>query len=217
MTFDVALGTAVALLTVLVVGLLRAQSESVRRIDVLERRLQRLARKQPTASGVEPMQTSSMEQKIVREMTAQQTSGQPVLAEDAVDVEGVSPSGTPVTIPLESTPRPTLLVFLSTSCGICTGIWQQLRRGALTQVAPEVTPVVVTKDEAQEDHGRIRDLATDEEALGVVLSGAAWDDYEVPGSPYVMLVSGRPGSVIAEGSVAGWADVVSLVERAGGA
>ncbi len=215
MTFDVALSTAVVLLTVLVAGLLRVQTHSIRRIDVLERRLQRLTRKQPTASGAAPVDTSSRKQTNVQETTAQHTSGPPALAEGAVDVEGVSPFGLPVTIPLESSPRPTLLAFLSTSCGICTGIWQQLRDGGLNQVAPEVMPVVVTKDVDQEDHARISGMVTEDSALPVVLAGEAWDDYEVPGSPYLLLVSGQPGSVIAEGSVAGWADVVSLVSRAG--
>ena len=67
---------------------------------------------------------------------------------------------------------------------------------------------MVTKDAGLEDVDRIRQLASAE--LPVVLSSEAWDDYEVPGSPYVMVVSAAPGSVATEGSVATWDDLVRL-------
>ncbi|MDQ4007242.1 MAG: hypothetical protein M3211_03985 [Actinomycetota bacterium] len=232
MSFDVALGAAVALLTVLVVALLRSQAESTRRIDVLERRLARERRRQERPTTPPSVPRTQGESAIMQASTHQHTAptrstdeyagapastagyaGAPVPEGDAVDIRGVTPTGEATTVALESSPVPTLLAFLSTSCGICTGLWQRLRDEGLGDVAPGVVPVVVTKDGAQEDHDRVRGLA-DGGALSVVLSGEAWDDYEVPGSPYLLLVAGDPGSVVAEGAVSQWEDLVSMVARA---
>lgn len=226
MSFDVALGAAVALLTVLVVALLRTQAESARRIDVLERRLARERRRQEERPGTTPSVPQTQGESAIMQASTHQHAGATRSTDgyagatattapegDAVDIRGVTPTGEVTTVALESSPAPTLLAFLSTSCGICTGLWQRLRDEGLGDVAPGVVPVVVTKDGAQEDHDRVRGLA-DGGALRVVLSGEAWDDYEVPGSPYLLLVAGDPGSVVAEGAVSQWEDLVSMVARA---
>lgn len=216
MSFDVALGAAVALLTVLVVALLRAQAESARRIDVLERRLARERRRQEERPGTAPSVPRTQGESAIMQASTHQHAGATATTApegDAVDIRGVTPTGEATTVALESSLAPTLLAFLSTSCGICTGLWQRLRDEGLGDVAPGVVPVVVTKDGAQEDHDRVRGLA-DGGALRVVLSGEAWDDYEVPGSPYLLLVAGDPGSVVAEGAVSQWEDLVSMVARA---
>lgn len=216
MSFDVALGAAVALLTVLVVALLRTQAESARRIDVLERRLARERRRQEERPGTTPSVPKTQGESAIMQASTHQHAGAAATTApegDAVDIRGVTPTGEATTVVLESSPAPTLLAFLSTSCGICTGLWQRLRDEGLGDVAPGVVPVVVTKDGAQEDHDRVRGLA-DGGALRVVLSGEAWDDYEVPGSPYLLLVAGDPGSVVAEGAVSQWEDLVSMVARA---
>lgn len=210
---EVGLVVAVALLTVVVASLARALAVTTKRLDLLERRLGRKERSEgrerreqgdPRDGTERPARAAAPTGTAPATPTAEAAPPEG----DAVDIRGVDPEGEPTVVPLEANDGPTLVAFLSTSCGICVGIWERLRDGALAEEVPGVLPVVVTKDEAVEDPARIRGLATSE--LPVVLSSEAWDDYEVPGSPYVMVVSESPGSVVTEGAPARWEDVVRM-------
>lgn len=202
---EVGLVVAVALLALVAGAQGRALAAASRRLELLERRVGRRERQadrrtpQAAPAGAPLTATTS-------------PSPAPEPEGDAVDVRGTDVEGEPTVVPLEATDRPTLLAFLSTSCGICVGLWERLRAGELQSEAPAVVPVVVTKDAPLEDVERIGQLA--DPALPVVLSSEAWDDYEVPGSPYVMVVSAAPGSVVTEGSVATWEDLVRLARSA---
>ena len=208
---EVGLVVAVALLAVVVVAQGRALTAAGRRLELLERRVGRGERRgADRAQAPEPAAVPVPEGPVHREPAPAAPTAEP--EGDAVDVRGADPEGQPTLIPLEATAQPTLLAFLSTSCGICVGLWERLRAGELQQEAPGIVPVVVTKDAAQEDGDRIRTLASAE--VPVVLSSEAWDDYEVPGSPYVMVISAAPGSVTTEGSVATWQDVVRMARSA---
>ncbi|WP_432476614.1 hypothetical protein [Nocardioides sp. GXQ0305] len=200
---EVGLVVAVALLAVVVAAQGRALSAAARRLELLERRVDRRDRLTGEPATAPPTQAPE---------SAPTPTTPADLEGDAVDVRGTDPEGEPTVIPLEATAQPTLLAFLSTSCDICVGLWERLRDGALASGAPGVVPVVVTRDATQEDAGLVRSLATAE--VPVVLSSEAWDDYEVPGSPYVMVVSAAPGSVAAEGSVATWEDLVRIARSA---
>jgi hypothetical protein len=46
------------------------------------------------------------------------------------------------------------------------------------------------------------------------MSSRAWDDYEVPGSPFFVLVDGRRGRRVGEGVARQFSQVVDLVRRA---
>jgi hypothetical protein len=72
--------------------------------------------------------------------------------------------------------------------------------------------VVVTKGPEAESESRLRDLAP--AGVALVQSTEAWTDYEVPVSPYFVLVDGPSGSVIGEGSAASWGQVGSLMSQA---
>ena len=50
--------------------------------------------------------------------------------------------------------------------------------------------------------------------LTAVMSTAAWSDYEVPGSPFFVLVDGRTQRRVGEGVARQFAQVVDLVRRA---
>jgi hypothetical protein len=50
-------------------------------------------------------------------------------------------------------------------------------------------------------------------SLPVVMSSEAWDDYEVPGSPYFLLVDGTPATVVAEGEASTWDAVQRIADR----
>lgn len=47
-----------------------------------------------------------------------------------------------------------------------------------------------------------------------VLSSAAWEDYDVPGSPYFALVDGSGGRVVGAGSALRWEQLRDLLEQA---
>ena len=201
-SLDVGLVLAVALLGGLVAALLHAQAHAARRIELLERRAGREQRHHEAAA-----RSSAVPDETPRPTATSEVV--PTPEGDAVDIRGVDADGAPVTIALEASESPTLVAFLSTNCGTCTSLWVRLRDEGLEDVAPGVRPVVVTKDAEYENAERVRDLAGTS-SMPVVLSGEAWNDYEVPGSPYLMLVSARPASVVAEGSVSRWDDLAKM-------
>ncbi len=69
--------------------------------------------------------------------------------------------------------------------------------------------VAVAKGPGDESASALRRVATG--GLTVVMSTQAWLDYQVPGSPYFVVVSGQSGRVVAEGTAASWEQVVGLV------
>lgn len=217
---DVGLVLGLALLAVVVAAQARALSAAARRLELLERRVGRRERRDDTGPGAAPTPApnpAAASPAATTSETPAPVAPAPTLGEegDAVDVRGVDPEGEPTVVPLTATDQPTLLAFLSTTCSICVGLWERLLAGELGDEVGDVLPVVVTKDAGLEDVDRIRQLSS--AALPVVLSSEAWDDYEVPGSPYVMVVSAAPGSVATEGSVATWEDLVHMAQSVTGA
>lgn len=185
----------VVLLCVVVVALVRAQASTARRLSIVERRLLRAQRRvEPEEATITPQSTP--------EPADEAAEG------DAVDIRGLTTDGAPALVELERPDRPTLVAFLSTTCGICLGLWEQLRDRDLAGIRT----VVVTKDPAVENVQRAADLARSG-SLPVVMSSEAWDDYEVPGSPYFLLVDGTPASVVAEGEASTWEAVHKIAER----
>ena len=76
----------------------------------------------------------------------------------------------------------------------------------------DVRLVVVTKDGAEESISVLQRLAP--AGVPVVLSSAGWVDYQVPGSPYFVLVDGTEGRVRGEGTGAHWDQVKNLLRQA---
>jgi hypothetical protein len=78
--------------------------------------------------------------------------------------------------------------------------------------------VIVTQGPDAESPSRIGRLAPD--GIPVLMSSAAWRDYEVPGAPYFVLADGE---IRGEGAASSWQALASLVsdaisdERSGGA
>ena len=73
---------------------------------------------------------------------------------------------------------------------------------------------VVTRGENEESISALRRIAPPD--ISVVMSTQAWTDYEVPGSPYFVLVDGAAGRVEGEGTGATWPQVRNLIVQAGG-
>jgi hypothetical protein len=181
-------GVAIILLAILVVGLLRSNA------DVL-RALHELGAGEPGAS------TRSRHQHV-----APQREG------SAPDVSGETLSGSAVHIGVGGAAHPTLLAFLSTGCSACIGLWEDLKTGVGRSGGDQTRLVVVTKGREAESESRLRELAP--EGVSLVQSTEAWTDYEVPVSPYFVLVDGPTGAVIGEGSAGSWGQVESLMSQA---
>jgi len=126
----------------------------------------------------------------------------------AYDVAGVTPDGDAVHIGVSGR-NATFLAFLSSGCASCQPLWDELSRGELH--LPDLARVVaVTRGPGSESPARLRPLASP--GVAVVMSDAAWSDYAVPGSPYVVHVDG--GRISGEGSVRNWDQLRSLLGRA---
>jgi hypothetical protein len=120
----------------------------------------------------------------------------------APELAGVTPTGDAVKLAFHGTP--TLLAFLSSGCTSCAGFWEQLGD---SRPAPELHTVIVTRGADREQPAKLRRLAPD--AVPVVMSSQAWEDYGVPGTPYFVLV--EDGAISGEGVATTWSALASLV------
>lgn len=182
-------GLAIILLAVLVVGLLRSNADVLRALHEL-------------GAGEPGAQTTRSR----HQHAAPQREG------TAPDVQGSTLSGSAVHVGVSGAAHPTLLAFLSTGCSACIGLWEGLAAGIGRMGRDDMRLVVVTKGREAESESRLRELAP--EGVSLVQSTEAWADYEVPVSPYFVLVDGPSGSVIGEGSAGSWNQVTSLMTQA---
>ena len=128
----------------------------------------------------------------------------------AAEVGGATPEGDLVKLAFEGgATRPTLLAFLTSGCGTCAGFWDSLGRGGDQPLPAGVQTVIVTHGSERESPSRLRSLAPDD--VPVVMSSQAWQDYEVPGAPYFVLVD---GGVRGEGVATTWPQLTSMVTDA---
>jgi hypothetical protein len=74
--------------------------------------------------------------------------------------------------------------------------------------------LVLTKNPDEESPGLLRQLCPP--GLDLIMSSAAWTDYGVPGSPYVIVVDGRSGRVKGEGSGTSLTQISGLMQQAFG-
>jgi hypothetical protein len=126
--------------------------------------------------------------------------------QDAASISGTTPEGDAVALGFDGrASSPTLLAFLSTGCSVCADFWQALGERRLRGVQT----VIVTHGKERERPRRRRELAPP--GVPVVMSSGAFTDYQVPGSPYFVLVD---GSVRGEGSAPTWEALSSLVADA---
>jgi hypothetical protein len=102
----------------------------------------------------------------------------------------------------------TLLAFLSSGCKSCGRFWEVLRHDRLPEMGSDTRVVVVTKGPDSESPTELERLARDVE---FIMSSEAWSDFEVPGSPFFILVDGPKGAVAGEGTALGWDEVRNLV------
>ena len=130
----------------------------------------------------------------------------------APPVAGMTPRGDALAITVSGGDGLTLLAFLSSGCTTCAGFWQAFRTPDQLGLPIGTRLVVVTKGPELEIPAEVAAQAP--AGLPVVMSTDAWGDYEVPGSPFFVLVDGPSGRRIGEGVANHFHQVVELVRRA---
>jgi hypothetical protein len=184
----------VALLTVVVVGLLRSHAEILRRLHEL-------------GAGLDPDADLSAPAHLrPRGDVARSALGA------AHDVSGAGLRDDAVHVPVTGVRHRSLLAFLSSGCLTCHTFWDAFRDADELGLPSDVRLVVVTKDRSEESPAAVRDLAP--ENVPVVMSSRAWADYDVPGSPYFVLVDGVQARVQGEGTGLTWEQVRGLIDQA---
>ena len=187
----IGLTIAVAVLTVIVFGLLRTHAEILRALD---RAGVALDDGEGTAGAVGPVPVAN-----------------PRSRTDAVDITGTVPGGGPVTVSVGGD-RHTLLAFLSSGCRTCQAFWTELASSSPELPGHDTRLVIVAQDPAHDSESRLAELAPP--GVRIVCSSEAWHAYEVPGSPYFVLVDGTTGRVSGSGTATSWSQVHGLLRRA---
>ncbi|HXW31958.1 MAG TPA: hypothetical protein VEJ21_02610 [Acidimicrobiales bacterium] len=203
----VVLCAVVLLLAVLVAGLLRSHADILKALHDLGAGVGDPAT--PTAvSGRSPSRGTEVPPPLLM--------GPPLPEErdatTAPAVAGMTPNGDAVGVAPATGGGLTLLAFLSSGCGTCGGFWSAFRQPDRWGFPEETRLVVVTKGPEYEVPRAVAELAAP--GLTVVMSSEAWSDYEVPGSPFFVLVDGRSGRRIGEGVANHLSQVAELVRRA---
>jgi hypothetical protein len=186
-------GVVLLLLGLLVAGLLRSHAEILRALHDLGASVEPGDRRTPIARTTSPTTL----------VTSTTTSGS-----TAHDVVGVDLTGATASVSVVGTHHDTLLAFLSTGCSTCQPFWDAFRDGVTLPAAARL--VVVVQDE--ESEARLRTLAGPH--LEVIASNAAWESYDVPGSPHFVYVDGPAGRVTGEGTGPDWPSVRALLTQA---
>jgi len=191
----IAEGAAIFLLALLVAGLLRSHAEILRALHDL-------------GASVDPDDgPSSTRHHSGPALTGGRTTGARASGAPAQDVAGVDPQGDAVAVAVAGVDHDTLLAFLSTGCDTCRPFWTAVQ-GDLG--LPGVRVLVVVSD--QESESELARLAGP--TVDVVASTAAWEAYEVPGSPHFVYVDGPAARVVGEGTGPDWPAVRGLLVQA---
>lgn len=199
----VVLSVVVVLLGVLVAGLLRSHADILKALHDL-------------GVGVGDPAGAAGSADHGRLPGAPVTMGPPLPGErsstSAPTVAGVTPGGDALAVSVSTTDHATLLAFLSSGCNTCAGFWRSFREMDGAGLPAGTHLVVVTKGPELEVPAEVATRA--HPALTVIMSTDAWNDYEVPGSPFFVLVDGRSGRRIGEGVANHFHQVVEMVRRA---
>ena len=204
----VVLCVVVLLLAVLVAGLLRSHADILKALHELGAGVGDPAARAGVGLSASPTVAAAAGHPV--------TIGPPLPAERsstaAPTVAGVTPGGDALALPVGSSGQATLLAFLSSGCHTCRGFWQAFEHPGELGLPPATRLVVVTKGPEMEVPAEVAGAAG--WGLTVLMSTDAWRDYEVPGSPFFVLVDGRTGRRIGEGVANRIEQVVEMVRRA---
>jgi len=204
----IGLAVVVAGLTVLVAGLLRSHATILRRLHELD----------PGAASSDTGLAPTLPDFRTFPGVPAPRGGpaplpDPVPGAPAADLSGVTPQGESVLVRTTGMQTDTVLVFLSAGCSTCHGFFADLADPGLA-LPPRTRVVIVTKGPEQESPSGVAGLAP--AGVDLVMSTAAWSDFRVPGSPYVVAVDGGAGRVKGEGTGMSWEQVARLLAQATG-
>jgi hypothetical protein len=206
----IVLSIVVVLLSVLVAGLLRSHADILKALHDLG-----VGVGDPNA-GDDRDQRAAPVSFTTGTSKLPVTMGPPLPAERnstaAPPIAGVTPAGDALAFSVAGGDRLTLLAFLSSGCTTCAGFWRDLRHPEGLGFPERLRVVVVTKGPEMEIPAEVAAQAA--EHINVVMSTEAWGDYEVPGSPFFVLVDGESGRRIGEGVANQVHQIVDLVRRA---
>jgi hypothetical protein len=132
--------------------------------------------------------------------------------QSAHSVAGVTPRGDARAIAMSNHDGFTLLGFLSSGCVTCAGFWEALQSPDALELPEGTRVVIVTKGPDREIPNEVAALTTGR--VPVVMSTDAWLDYQVPGSPFFVLVDGGTGLSVGQGVAAHVGQLLDLIRRA---
>ena len=202
----IAEGVAIALLAVLVLGLLRSHALILRALHELGAGLE--LEKDAAAAGGSGG-AAGAPGPVAVQIEPGVVPATRVGSSRALDVVGEDLRGRPSHVELAGAGAgATLLAFLTSGCSVCLTFWEEL--GPDTDTPGDAKLVVVAKGSAEESPATLARLARP--GVEVVTSSGAWVDYDIPGSPYFVLV--EDGVVTGEGSATNWASVRDLLQQA---
>lgn len=216
----VGLGLVVALLAVLVVGLLRSHAAVLKAFHDVGLGEDALAggdaeaghAAHPGARRADGLEIRPAGDPGIRTVPGVAAPSATSALGRLADIDGLDPQGGAVRVGLAGAKGTTLLAFLSTGCSTCHDFWRAFATDEIEAVpGADTRVVVVTRGPEEESPAAVADLAP--ARVTTVMSSAAWDDYDVPVSPYFLLVDGAHG-VVGEGASASWSQVVDLLAKA---
>ena len=161
----VLLAIAVGVLTLLVFGLLRTHAEILRALD---------------RAGISLDDDGSVAHQPVGPVPIDSPSRPP--GRGAHDVVGTVPAGGPTKVSVTGVNHLTLLAFLSSGCRTCQGFWDAFADPDLQLPGGDTRLVIVGQDPIYDSESALAALVPN--GIKTVLSTAAWQEYDVPGSPY---------------------------------
>ena len=191
----VLLSCAVGLLTLLVFGLLRSHAEIIRALS---------------RAGI-PLDDGAAHAGHP-ERAAAITESLPSGGGGAHDIVGISPGGGPTKISVTGVDGLILLAFLSSGCRTCEKFWAAFAEPDLQLPDARIRLVVIGQDPGHDSESAFADLVPP--GVKAVLSSSAWQDYDVPGSPYFTLVDGTDGQLVGAGTAGDWEQMSGILQRA---
>lgn len=207
------LTAAVVILGVLVAGLLRSHAMILKRLHELGSGLEDAGRSGGGTSHGEGHEHADVTATPIEISGPSPGDAVAPSGRAVADIVGEAPGGDAIGVGVSGVEHDTFLAFLSSGCETCASFWSAFASGD-PSVPGSARLVVVTKGADQESPAAVAELAPG--GVTVVMSSAAWRDYEVPGSPYFVHVQGPSGTVVGEGTGLNWEQVSDLLVRSGG-
>jgi hypothetical protein len=198
---------AVLVLGILVAGLLRSHADILRSLHELG-----VGVGDPTLDDGPRAVALDAPTTVATSGSPPPTVGQSPPLGPAPTVAGQTPTGDARAISVTNSDELTLLAFLSSGCATCAGFWDALQQPGRLDLPGRTRAVIVTKGPDREVPGEVRARATGQ--IPVVMSTEAWVDYQVPGSPFFVLVDGATGTKVGQGVASHVGQLAELVRRA---